>query len=261
MRYLFKICFILFTTSLFSQNLINNPSFEVYRSCPKRLGHLNKYVSGWTTPTSGSADYFNVCSDKLSVPENYQGHQEAKFGNGYAGIYTYTKHNRFSYNYTYREYITSELKEPLIDGQKYIISFYINLADRSRYSVRNIDVLFTSKLFNSTFSSEISESYLELNKTENSFHFVEIKNTEYYSDKENWSLISQEFIATGNEQFIIIGNFNNNSKTEPLKVGHLLHRKMAYYYVDMISLTLFEDLNKNHSTRSYTKPKQKIIFN
>lgn len=261
LRYLFIASFIIFYSSLFSQNLINNPSFEDYRSCPKSLGHFNEYVSAWTTPTNGSADYFNACSEYLNVPHNYQGYQDAKFGKGYAGIYAYTKPSIFQPIQSYREYLTSALINPLVKGQKYIVSFYINLADQSRYSVKNIDVLFTSKLYGSGLSSNISKQKMEDRKLKNKFHLIEIENTNYYTDKDNWILISQEFISTGIEKFIIIGNFKNNITSEPLKVKPFFSKKMAYYYIDMISLELAGEVSNNkHSTRSIIK-KPKIIFN
>ncbi len=42
---------------LLCQNLVPNPGFENYQSCPRHLGNFHEDVAVWTTPSRGSTDY------------------------------------------------------------------------------------------------------------------------------------------------------------------------------------------------------------
>ncbi|HIP48495.1 MAG TPA: hypothetical protein EYG92_05965 [Lutibacter sp.] len=53
----------------------------------------------------------------------------------------------------------------------------------------------------------------EINKS-NKSTLYRINNEKFYDDKNNWIVVSKEIIGKGNENYIVIGNFNKNSKTE-----------------------------------------------
>ena len=239
-----------------SQNLVLNPSFEDFHSSPNALANYNQFVKKWSRATIGSPDYFNSCSEKMNIPETYQGFQNVRFGNGYSGIHTYVKVK----NRSYREYIIGSLSETLIKGEKYKVSYYINLADKSKFSIKSIDVLFTQKVFYSSFSSEISEYDRERKQQDgkNNFTFVNINNRKFYSDKEEWIFITQDFVAKGFEEYIIIGNFNDNTDTEIKKVKAFFSKKMAYYYIDMVSVELIENKEYNSTISTPNKRQNEI---
>ena len=70
-----------------AQNLVPNPSFEDFTTCPTTLGTGGPLQC---IPWIGinSADYFNVCGGFLiGVPINILGYQEARTGAAYAGIF------------------------------------------------------------------------------------------------------------------------------------------------------------------------------
>jgi len=258
MRISLVLTSFLFSILLQAQNLVVNSSFENYHSCPNTLAHYNKFVKKWSSASFGSPDYFNVCSQKMNIPNTYQGYQEAKFGKGFSGFHSYIKQGQ----YAYREYIIGTLTQTLIKGQKYKVSFYINLADKSRYAIKSINVLLSQKVYYSSFSSEISEydRMLKIKKNKNQFNFINIKNNSFYTDKENWILVSQEFIAQGFENFIIIGNFNNNSDTEKEIVKHFFSKKMAYYFIDQVSVEpiLEEEYNSTRTIPTKKAPVNRL---
>ena len=73
-----------------AQNLVPNPSFEEFTTCPTTLG-----IGGplQCTPwfSYNSADYFNVCGGfNTGVPNNAFGFQEARTGVAYVGCLLYT---------------------------------------------------------------------------------------------------------------------------------------------------------------------------
>ena len=138
---LFTVHCSLFTI-LHAQNLVPNPSFEEYTTCPDNYYML---PTDWYS-CSGTPDYFNSCDSTgdYSVPNNGDGNQIAFNGVGYVGLYTVY----YSFmNGDYKEYIGCLLKTPLIIGAKYYISFYVSLADISNCASNNIGLLFSTKSY------------------------------------------------------------------------------------------------------------------
>lgn len=69
------------------QNLVPNPSFEVFDTCPDFLSQIGRAV-GWyaSRPTP---DYFNQCSQIFpwgTVPLNYFGYRTPASGGAYVGV-------------------------------------------------------------------------------------------------------------------------------------------------------------------------------
>ena len=210
-------------------NLVPNYSFEVYDTCPVTYTQIY-YATPWFQPNtsygntnnSSSSDVFNACdsSSLMGVPINNEGRQLARTGQGYAGILLY-----FPYNY--REYIEVPLLSPLISNEKYCVEFYVSLGDTSKYATSNIGAFFS---IDSTLEQGANGelSYTVIPQVENPISNV-------LADKNNWMLVSGNFIATGGENFLTIGNFHNDSTTilQNVSGGDQLY---SYYYIDDISV-------------------------
>ena len=210
-----------------AQNLIPNPSFEDYINCPTHLGNLDQDVAFWDTPTLGSTDYFNGCSEAMGTPKNFNGEQPADFGKGYAGLYLYAPDD-------YREYLQAALLKPLTKGETYSVSFYVSLAERSDFAVKVFGILLTSKPLAVNTKKNLSK--MHLSKEEGINHqFINIPDVQFYRDTEEWMLIRASFTAQGTEKYLILGNFENNTRTR--KVKRKKNAKQgAYYYVDLVRL-------------------------
>jgi len=201
-------------------NLVPNPSFEIYSTCPSTAGQMN-LASGWAYGSlGGSPDYFNSCSNPstVGVPSNKFGHQSANSGNAYAGFGNYS-------SLDYREYIEAKLDSTLISSHKYCVEFYVSLADTMLIACNNIGMYFSD-----TFSLQSTGTNL--------FYTPQISNDivlNQLTNKIGWTKVSGDFIATGGENYIVIGNFldNNNSDTA-LSVGGYVYS--AYYYIDDVSV-------------------------
>ncbi|AYN69785.1 OmpA family protein [Euzebyella marina] len=213
---------------VYSQNLVPNPSFEIYKSCPERLGNLHSDVAHWSAPTSGSTDYFNGCSTAMGTPENFNGAQAANFGVGYAGMYFYAPED-------YREYLQVKLTHPLVKGKKYEVSFYVSLAERSDFAIKEFGVLFAKDSLWAKITKELSKRKL-YQQANNKYNALEIGYSNFYSDTQDWILVHTQFEAKGSERYLILGNFKSNSRTRLFKTKKNA-KQGAYYYVDMISVT------------------------
>lgn len=222
----------------FGQNLVLNPSFEEFINCPSRLGNFEEDVAQWNTPTAGSTDYFNGCSSSMGTPKNFNGEQPSDFGEGYAGLYLYAPDD-------YREYIQVELKERLEKGRNYQISFYVSLAERSDYAVKEFGILFSKKMVKTPIRKELSKMQLYKDK-ENTYNFMEVGYTNFFRDTKDWVLVNTQFTAKGVEKFMTIGNFNNNARTRKFKTKRDA-KQGAYYYIDMIALKDAEESTSSSS--------------
>lgn len=227
------------TFVLNAQNLVKNPSFEQFVTCPIRLGNFNADVTSWSTPTEGSTDYFNGCSTAMGTPKNFNGVQPADFGQGYAGLYLYAPDD-------YREYVQAELSYDLVKGRKYKVSFYISLAERSDFAVKEFGVLFSSHKLEIPIKKELSKKRI-YQKKDYDYNFFEIGYSNFYSDTHDWMLVHSEFVAKGTEKYMVIGNFKNNARTRMFKTKRNA-KQGAYYYIDMV---LVEALDKVETASDY----------
>ncbi len=230
------IIILLFNYTYSQQNLVPNGSFEDTLHCPNNATQTD-FALKWFDPTKVSSDYYNACSMVVSVPNNIAGFQNAFHGKAYMGLANFDKNTA-----NYREYIAVKLSKTLETNRTYCFSLRASLADSVTYACNNISLGFfydTSQFIDLTFSP---------NKilNPNSFHNL-TKNI--VIDKLNWTLLSTSFKALGNENYLVIGNFNNDANTDTLKlhngnVNDLAGYEVAYYYLDSITLKECIDLQK-----------------
>ena len=223
-------------TFLSAQNLVKNPSFEEFSSCPKALGNFNDDVDYWSIPTSGSTDYFHGCSEAMGTPKNFNGSQPADFGAGYAGLYYYAPND-------YREYLQAELTTPLVKDKKYRVSFYVSLAERSDFAVKEFGILFSKDKIEIPIKKELSKKQL-YNETTNKYTFMEVGYSNFYSDTKDWIQVYTQFTAKGSERFMTLGNFKSNKRTRLFKTKKNAQQG-AYYYVDMVVVEALDNVEKN----------------
>jgi OOP family OmpA-OmpF porin len=126
----------------------------------------------------------------------------------------------------YRTYIQAPVLCPLMPGTTYTLSMYVQ---PKQFALDELEAYF-SDTFVVTFSdSRLIVPYQVVFKNERSF----------IGKKNKWQKIEASYTATGNEKFVVIGNF---------KVDSLLHWKrlsrsseMCMYGIDSVSLTSQSD--------------------
>ncbi len=125
-------------------NMVPNPSFELYDTCPDFISQLQR-ATYWTNPLTSTPDYFNLCdtSDIASVPQNRWGYQYAHTGVAYAGIFTAKNLITAPAGNNYREYMQSELIDSMVAGITYCVSFFVSAGDSLDYVADNIGAYFS----------------------------------------------------------------------------------------------------------------------
>jgi OOP family OmpA-OmpF porin len=226
MRILFSLFILLLSFDMDAQNLVPNGEFDQFKYCPYGFtqGQL-KIVNHWMQPTTGTADYFNVCSESFSVPNNPMGSQSAVMGPGYIGLVAFAPKENNS-----REYIQVKLSETLVAGESYCVSFLVSLADYSQYMIDGFGVY-------------ISKNKIKGNgkKTLSVIPQIQVPKGYLLQDDTDWMEISEIYIATGGEQYLTFGNFKFDSelnvKYRNISVEKPRHAwDYAYYYLDHVSM-------------------------
>lgn len=194
-------------------NLVTNPSFEMYTSCPITVGGI-PYLIDWKNPViSVSPDFMHACNSLgngvVEVPQNRFGYQLARTGDGYVGVFTSVELPNDT-NYNYREYIETELSDSLIAGVEYTISFYVSAADSCGRHTNNVGAYF-SKV-------EIDTSIIPASNLPFQPQF-ENPVTNDLSDRIGWTLVTGTFIANGGEKYLILGNFRPIQSTTLIQTG------------------------------------------
>ena len=210
-----------------AQNLVPNPGFEEFRQCPHLLGNASEDLLQWDTPTQGSTDFFHACSQTMGAPENFNGRQGAREGEGYAGFYAYAPDD-------YREYLQVAMLQPLEKDQAYQVSFWVSLSERSDYAVEGLGVLFAWEALQVRTKKNLSKK-LWYAQRGNQYHYLEGKGPGYLADTEDWQEVRIDFLARGTERYLVLGNFLPNSQTRKQKTGRSSN-KGAYYYIDGVSV-------------------------
>jgi hypothetical protein len=215
--------FLVYFTLLKGQNLVPNPGFELYDSCPNNQFQIH-YASGWSS-YGFTSDFFNSCAASFSiidVPTNGAGYQPA-LGNGYAGFVAY-----FPTSSENREYLGRNLALSMIIGTRYYVTLKVSLSSIDaalgfNCATDHIGVRFSTIPF--SFSSPAPTN-----------NFAHIYTTNIITDTANWTTIQGSFIADSTYQYISIGNFFDDLTTNKTYFFPSSNYA-AYYFVDDICVS------------------------
>lgn len=229
MRNILLLIILLQALTAFSQNLVPNPSFEAYTTCPGDYTQnpLEFRVKDWKSASLGTPDYFNICSKgEADVPYNWAGVSDPYEGNGYAGLYVWMNAAK-----DYREYLQCQLLEPLLQDSIYDIEFHFKLSSYSKFSIDRIGLLLSNELVNVNHDRVLS-SVPTLSVIQDS---ALTKETGY------WETARLEYRAKGGEQFLVIGNFFDNATTHSYSIqfrpaSQMMLANSAYYYIDDVKV-------------------------
>lgn len=242
-RLFFFFILVLLTWRLQAQvNLIPNPGFENYDQCPIGVANMpyntTLTVQDWFSPTLASPDYFHSCNtnNTAGVPVNTYSYQPARNGNGYAGLMLMRKGNNAN---EWHEYVETPLLEPLVAGQYYCFTYYLNAAFiyENNFTLDSVSSLYTDAI----------GVYVSKNKLLDSITGAipvtpQWVNTpgNFITDTAGWVKLTGVYLATGGEKWLTIGNFSSDAATAYIEAdpGAPANLFFAYVYIDDVSLML-----------------------
>ena len=213
-------------------NLVPNGSFE--NSDLRKLksqGQLEEFTEDWFSATEASLDLYaeGMKSEKVNIPNNIYGKQEATDGVCYAGFRAFSKDPKLP-----RTYFEVELSTELEKNQLYCVSFDVSLSDLSRYGVNGVGAFLSDRKIEQGNTGS-------LNRTASVLH----KADKVMSLQDGWEPICGTFIGTGEEEYLVIGGFHKDSDVDDEKMkkpsGVLgVVKNQAYYYLDNVRVTPVE---------------------
>ena len=219
-------------TTAQEDNLVPNGSFENsdLRKL-KKQGELETYTEDWFRATEVLLDLYaeGMKSEKVNIPDNIYGTQEASDGVCYAGLRAYSKDPKRKRTY-YEVELTTEMEK----NQLYCVSFDISLSDLSRYAVNGIGAVLSDRKVEQGNTGLLVRTPDVLHKTDKVMSLV-----------DGWETVCGTYIGSGEEEYLIIGGFHTDKDIEDEKIkkpsdvpgvqiGH------AYYYLDNVKVTPIE---------------------
>jgi Secretion system C-terminal sorting domain len=229
-----------------AQNLVPNPSFEQYITCPQLSGWVDSLVA-WSS-YRGSPEAFNSCATNqssgvgMSVPQNSWGYQYAASGQGYCGMYVM----QLPYVDAH-EFIGCQLLSPLAIGTKYFVSMKIHLAD----DTSKVDIA-SNAIGIRFYDTDYSVWNAPID------NFYHIKSDSIHSDSLDWFRIIGSFIPDTAFQYMAIGNFLYDSNTDTTYIGSGLG--ISYYLVDDVAVSTDSIIAATVSAENSDIPSQFQIF-
>lgn len=232
-RFTLLFSFFFFHFSFSQTNLVPNPSFEIQDTCPNSVSYPGNqqilHAIPWFTPTVASPDLFDSCASLASfvnVPYTEMGFSYTHTGHGMAGIILMDGDGFAASSTIYREYIMVRLQSPLLNGQKYYLTYYVKLADSSTFASNKIGVLFCDTIYK--------------NSDDTINRIPQICTQSFITNKTNWTKLNGSYIANGTEKFMCIGNFKHPFTNDTLFLGgsrQYTGTNIPYYYIDDICLS------------------------
>lgn len=218
--YIILLLEVLLNQAISQENLVPNWSFEEFTSCPQNIGDIKCHP--WFSPTTTTPDFYTPCGAGLSgAPVNAYGNQNAFDDNSYVGLVLNSDDG-------YREYIAVKLLQPLNSLRKYMLKFYVSASDLTKYPSNNFGAYFVIDTAGIPLQIMTSGTPAIISSSNSVSSDVQV------SDENNWVELSFEYLASGCEEFLIIGNFRAQDETEfGQNQGISIE---SYYYIDNVSL-------------------------
>jgi len=211
---------IIANSALQAQNLVPNGGFEEVLECPDFQSQLDR-TAHWFDPSAmGTPDYYHACGEPwYSVPDNTVGFQEPVDGQAYVGIFLWIHLLE-----DMREMIEVELLNTLQAGQCYRFRMHANLGDFSQRTTDDLGVFFSD----SAITTQTAEPPPVLP------HIALAPGT--YLNKSDWTVLEGEYVASGGERYLMIGNYLLDAQTT-LVADTGGTGNFVYCHIDSVSLT------------------------
>jgi hypothetical protein len=208
-----------FSLALTAQNLLYDPSLEDTLRCPQSIGRFyhptnttERYIKDWRATTLASPDYHHTCGFNGYAPRT---------GEGYAGIILYDPTE-------YREYITALFTTPMEAGQCYYVECWVALSSGSTVAVDEFQ-------FHLSTGVPLSMAFPPPGPLPLAVHLQ----AEAAPTSTSYQKVCGFYTATGGEDAMTFGNFENNANTTLTQVS-ATGQVQSYYYIDDVTVNLLD---------------------
>jgi hypothetical protein len=273
---------VLCSNSLFSQNLISNPSFEEF------VGNCNPYfysdirtitdfdsvptnycgLKNWMSISLSSNVYSTKINGTNALPISgyYCKYVYPHSDSSCIGLSVYSK-GVVGNGHNVRMIVQGRLSAPLITNHQYKFSVWVQLFDTIYPWFGDIGKIYAVNSFSAYFSQQkimpagASSNYL-LNINN---YTPQVQIWQMVTDTQHWVLLQDTFIAAGGEQYISIGNFKPDNQIQTQLVDSIRNlAAFSYYFFDDVSLVDItpngvESVERSNGINLYPNPADKEI--
>jgi outer membrane protein OmpA-like peptidoglycan-associated protein len=210
------------------RNWVANGDFELMDGKKlKRPGGI-QYANGWSSATGKKVDLFSedaTVESTVSTPRNFAGDQTALSGKNYVGVRWWSYQNKEP-----RTYLQTQLKFKMKKDSLYCVRFYTSLGDLSKYATNELGAWFSKQQTNEEEASSLTYEVK-----------VPAVRSKVYTDMDSWQGVCGVYESSGNEQWMVIGNFQATDKTDNVKTKRprgetRVQVFSAYYYIDNVEV-------------------------
>jgi len=212
----------------FSQNIVPNYGFESASGVPGGLGQWS-LCQEWNNVGSLTADpdYYHVSgSGSGDLPVTPAAIINPRSGNAIMGFMVFNK-----FQADFREYLSIQLTEALVPGQKYLVSFFVSNGEVTATSNAGIGV------------SEMGV-HLSVNSPVQTGNGVLAETPQHAVSgilyDRNWRKVQFTFLADAPHSFLTVGVFKPDSDIQFAEVEGD-HPNIGYYFVDDFIVRMVQD--------------------
>ncbi|MBL7911728.1 MAG: T9SS type A sorting domain-containing protein [Bacteroidia bacterium] len=211
----FHMLLFLFSFSTLNSQIasyVSNGSFESLHS--NSLTTMYNVVKFWQPIDTGkNSNYLGSTHPSINNAPYAFGFQYPRSGQNYV-ICTFFCSNCPSY----REYLRNRLKQPLQAGKTYCAKYHIVNTNNSPLAIDKYGIYFTNSNLDTINYCNMPLTYIT----------PQIENqTGIITDTLNWVPITGTFVATGNEKYMVLGNFRSDVNTNTLLINPTFSATLA----------------------------------
>ena len=219
-------------------NLVPNPGFEEFRVRPLgwyyKGSQYNRVMRYWRSPTAASPDAYNP---DVRVPRSWAaqgfGAYEPHGGTAMSGITVFGCGDGKPHC---REYVQTQLIEPLVRGQRYAISFWVAALPRGR----RCDGLGAALLEQPEYRDDDGRLALAARAEGGACTRVDFADVAGLGG--SWIERRATFTAAGGELYLVLGNFGEDATTHTVVPDVEAPLAFGYYYLDDVSIHKLEPI-------------------
>lgn len=183
-------------------NYVSNGGFEEIIDCNNPFPFK---IKSWGNIDTTKAGFYALNTCYGNVPYAGLGRfQYPRHGSGFILGTVLCDVNNCNPN-TNRNYFKNRLKSKLVSGVTYCVKFYVNNINVSAFGIDSYGAYFGDNSLDTINYTMKPLTYLT----------PQVQNPvgNIITDTLNWALITGTFVASGNEKYMVIGNFKNDAST------------------------------------------------
>ncbi len=224
-RFLLSIIFVCNYFLLYSQsNQVLNPSMEMHTdtSLAGIVGFTSNFVTYWSDPGNGTADYFlpNSYGNTTTPPNTYFGFEYPHSGRAFGGFIFLDEPPS-----DYYENVQGSFRTPLIAGKTYGIECFVSIAEYGVGCTSNLGFYFSDTQVIASSTGILPFTPQFENPTSNMI-----------TTRVGWQRITGNYMAHGGEKYVCIGNFTPYALCNVSNCGFDASYLSAYLLLDDVAV-------------------------